>query len=279
MRVRGNGSGPFDFGGNNERRSAQFRQGRRPGQKVRGTLVKWVSEGMAWVLIDGHHLLAQLQTRPPEGAQLLFLITRLEPDIVLKELSGVPGTGNPVGDGLAAAKSFETARTLFENRLRPHIPDLAAKGPLHRPARFITLLAKDSSLFAAYTDALVCAGRINLLAGPTSGMVAYQPWLAPRSRRQLTCARTVAASANELTEIIVECETRELGLVRVEFLHKGASVGYRVKVQRPAGSESLKRLLLDTVPASAGTEAQCLGVTKLPANEHGGLLAALLFSG
>ncbi|MFH1913084.1 MAG: hypothetical protein ABIK45_02255 [Pseudomonadota bacterium] len=279
MRVRDNGSGPFDFGGGNERRSTQFRRGRHPGQKVRGTLVKWVSESMAWVLIDGHHLLAQLQTRPPEGAQLLFLITRLEPDIVLRELAGVPGTGNPVGDGLAAAKSFETARTLFENRLRQHTTDLTAKSPLLRPARFITLLTKEPALFAAYTDALVCAGRINLLAGPSSGLVAYQPWLAPRSRRQLTCARHVGASANDLTEIIVECETHALGLVRIEFLHKGESVGYKVKVQRPARGESLKRLLRDTVPATAGIQAQCLGVTKLPANEHGGLLAALLFSG
>jgi len=278
MRVSGNGSGPFDFGGGNERRSDQFRRGRRPGQKVRGTLVKWVSESMAWVLIDGHHLLAHLQTRPPEGAQLLFLITRLDPEIVLRELSGAPGTGNPVGDGLAAAKTFETARTLFERRLRPHTLDLSNKRPQHRPARFITLLTRDTCLFAAYADALVCAGQINQLLAPEHGMITYQPWLSPRSRRQLTHLRRVGAPANGLSEVVVECETREFGLVRVEFLHKGSNVGYRVKLQRPADGGALKELLRDAVPAASGVPSQCLGVTKLSANEHGGLLAALLFS-
>ncbi|MUM77055.1 hypothetical protein GKC30_05365 [Pseudodesulfovibrio sp. F-1] len=278
MRVSGNGSGPFDFGGGNERRSDQFRRGRRPGQKVRGTLVKWVSESMAWVLIDGHHLLAHLQTRPPEGAQLLFLIVRLDPDIVLRELSGVPGTGNPVGDGIAAAKSFESARTLFENRLRRHATDLADTAILHRPARFISLLTGDDALFAAYTDALACANQINRLLAQEQGMISYQPWLTPRSRRQLTHLRRSGRSSNGLREVVMECETLALGLVRFEFLQKGTNIGYRVKLQRPAVAAPLKNLLRNMVPASSGVRSQCLGVTRLPANEHGGLLAALLFT-
>ncbi len=54
MRIRNSGSGFSGF--SSDSRSSSFRQGRRPGQKVRGKLLKWVSEDMAWVEIEGHKL-------------------------------------------------------------------------------------------------------------------------------------------------------------------------------------------------------------------------------
>lgn len=273
MRIRGGGSGFAGFG-DGENRSDQFRQGRRPGQKVRGKLVRWVSDGMAWILIDGHHLLAQLQSRPPEGSVLTFIIKQLSPEIVLKEIFGGSGT---VPDGLAAASAFETARTIFENRFRPLGPALANADTASRLPRFIELLAGEPSLCAAYLDASDCAQGINALLGSgRTGRIAYQPWLTPLCRRQLTrMPHPETVTGQGLAEVVVECEAGPLGLVRVEFLHKGTATGYRVKVQRPARAHELKTFLLSRMP-DAGIE--CLGVGKIPQSEHGGILAGLLFS-
>lgn len=274
MRIRGGGSGSAGFGGG-ENRSDHFRQGRRPGQKVRGKLVKWVSDGMAWILIDGHPLLAQLQSRPPEGSVLTFIIKQLSPEIVLKEITG----GGTVPDGLAAASTFETARTLFENRFLPLGPTLAKADTASRLPRFISFLAGESSLCAAYLDASDCAQGINALLGSgRKGRIAYQPWLTPLCRRQLTkLPPPEARIGQELAEVVVECEAGPLGLVRVEFLHKGTATGYRVKMQRPARAHELKTFLISRMHPS-DAEIECLGVGKLPQNEHGGILAELLFS-
>lgn len=277
MRIRGSGSG-YSGSGGRENRSDNFRQGRHRGQKVRGTLVKWVSESMAWVLIDGHHLLAQLQSGPVEGARLTFIITQLHPEIVLKEITGSSGAGDSVTDGLSAATAFETARTIFENRFRRVAKALWDTPPPARLTRFLSLMADDAELFVSYHDVLNCAARINALPSPSqqAGRIAYQPWLAPRARRQLTSMH--APSPRELANVVVECETPELGQIRVEFLSKPPTIGYRVKVQHPARIKELKDLLRTTVHPPGTTNIQCLGVGKLPGNEHGGILAARLFA-
>jgi hypothetical protein len=276
IRIRGGGSGFTGFGGG-ESRSDQFRQGRRPGQKVRGKLVRWVSDGMAWILIDGHHLLAQLQSRPPQGSFLTFVIKQLSPEIVLKEIFG--GGGGTVPDGLASASAFETARTIFENRFRPLGPTLAKADTASRLPRFIALLAGDPPLFAAYLDTRDCAENINTLLGSNrTDRIVYQPWLTPLCRRQLTKTPHAEATAGQgLAKAVVECEAGPLGLVRVEFLHKGAATGYRVKIQRPSRAHDLKAFLLSRLPLQ-GAGIECLGVGKLPQSEHGGILAELLFS-
>lgn len=276
MRIRDGGSGFAGSGGGGGSRSDQFRQGRRPGQKVRGKLVKWVSEGMAWILIDGHSLLAQLQSRPPEGSFLTFIIKQLTPEIVLKEIFD---RGGAVAGGLAAASAFETARTLFENRFRPHGPTLAASDTASRLPSFLALLAGETALFTAYLDALDCTDGINtLFASQRTGRIAYQPWLTPLCRRQLTRTQHPdAATGQGLVEVVVECEAGPLGLVRVEFLHKTAATGYRVKIQRPSRVQDLKAFLHSRLHLPE-TGIECHGVGKLPQNEHGGILAEFIFT-
>jgi hypothetical protein len=277
MRIRGTDSGHSGSGGR-ENRSDNFRQGRHRGQKVRGTLVKWVSDSMAWVLIDGHHLLAQLQSGPAEGTRLTFIITQLHPEIVLKEITGSSGAGDAVADGLSAATAFETARTIFENRFRRIVDSLTRCRAEDRQSRFISMLADDAALFVSYHDVINCSLQINALSShsPGAGQIAYQPWLTPRARRQLTSM--CAPSAQELAKVVVECETPELGQIRVEFLSKAPTIGYRVKVQHPARVEELKTLLQTSIHPPGATNIQCLGVGKLPRNEHGGILAARLFA-
>lgn len=87
MRIHGQGTS-FGQGGHQQdsHRSDRFRKGHRAGQKVRGVVQAWQSPGLAWVEIDGHRLLANLSEDSALGAERLFLIVRLEPDIVLRAL-------------------------------------------------------------------------------------------------------------------------------------------------------------------------------------------------
>ena len=93
MRIRGRGSSTFGFGGERREseRSERFRKAHRAGQKVRGTILEWQSPSLAWVEIDGHKLLAQVAQDTALGLVRTFLIVKLSPDIVLKEISEKSG--------------------------------------------------------------------------------------------------------------------------------------------------------------------------------------------
>ena len=273
MRIRNSGSGFSGF--RDESRSSAFRHGRRPGQKVRGKLLKWVSEDMAWVEIEGHKLLAQLQSRPPIGSLLTFVIKQLKPEIVLKELY----ESSPVAaSALSLASSFEAARTLFENKFRPYVPGLSAESPDNRVPAFITLLDGDRKLLAAYMDVLNCAHDITHQFGSAKGhILLYQPWLLPEGRRVATVIRSSPdADDSRLSAALVEFEASPFGLARVEFLHKHGETGYRLKLQHPDMKSSLETYLDRN--ARVTENARCLGIDKLRQREHGGILAELMFT-
>ena len=277
MRIRGSDSGSFDSGGGGSR-SNSFRQGRRPGQKVRGTLLKWISEDRAWVSIDGHELLAQLHSSPRAGAQLTFIIRQLTPEIILKE---VFESGAAESSTLAMASSFETARTLFENQLRHHVRALSAQPWAKRLDAFVSLLASDKPFLSAFLDATACLETLSRhIDRPPTQRLLHQPWLMPEGRRHITLLRhaTAASGSSLLTETIVECELESFGMIRVEFLHRKPDTGYRLKVQQMAKAKELKHYLTTRHhPELLGT-VECLGISKLPQSGHGGILAELMFT-
>ena len=97
MRIRGNGASFGDSGARRgNERSERFRRAHRPGQKVRGTILEWRTEELAWVDIDGHGLLAQVSRHSPLGRERTFLILRLTPEIMLRELTDRPDGLNVV---------------------------------------------------------------------------------------------------------------------------------------------------------------------------------------
>ena len=273
MRIRNSGSG---FSGSfGDSRSSAFRHGRRPGQKVRGRLLKWVSEDMAWVEIDGHKLLAQLHSRPAIGALLTFVIKQLKPEIVLKELHGA----SPVAaNTLELASSFEAARALFENKFREYTPLLSDEPSSGRLPAFIALLDNDRKLTAAYMDVLNCAHGITLQFGAAKGhILLYQPWLIPEARRVATVIRTSPdVDDSKLKAALVEFEAAPFGLGRIEFLHKDEDTGYRLKLQHPDRKAALETYLNRNTRLTESV--RCLGIDKLRQREHGGVLAELMFA-
>ncbi|OIQ51741.1 hypothetical protein BerOc1_00198 [Pseudodesulfovibrio hydrargyri] len=273
MRVSGSGTGGSYNGGGS--RSDRFRNRHRPGQKVRGVLVKNLPDSMAWVDIDGERLLAQLETARPEGSRLLFLVQQLVPRIILKELTG-EAHGN-AATALTRVSDFDSARTLFENRFRPVLHEAGLLGsPLPLPG-FLALLAADPLLHAAYQDAANCANPLSgALRDADKGTLSYQPWLAPTGRRQATIMRHAQADS-QLTEILVEFDHARMGLTRVQFLRKAETLSCRVQLQHPEHAQSLSRYLDSRQHPGSPFQIRHLGVGKLPRTSHSGILAELLF--
>jgi hypothetical protein len=273
MRISGSGTGGSYGGGGS--RSDRFRSRHRPGQKVRGILLKNLPDSMAWVDIDGERLLAQLETARPEGSRLLFLIQQLVPRIILKELTGTPHGRS--GGTLDRVSDFDSARTLFENRFRPALTQAGLFGrPLPLPD-FLRLMAANPTLSAAYQDAAQCALPLShALREADKGALFYQPWLAPNGRRQVSIVKG-AREASGLDETIVEFDHARMGLTRVQFLRKSGTLSCRVQLQRPEHADALARYLDSRKRTDNPFKVQLLGVAKLPRGNHSGILAELLF--
>jgi hypothetical protein len=264
--------GSYGGGGS---RSDRFRSRHRPGQKVRGILVKNLPESMAWVDIDGERLLAQLETARPEGSRLLFLIQQLVPQIILKELTG-DAQGN-AASALTRVSDFDSARTLFENRFRPALKQAGRYGRSLPLFDFLALLAANPPLHAAYQDAANCALPLSrALQEADKGTLCYQPWLAPTGRRQATIVRH-AQQDSQLTETLIEFDHAHMGLTRVQFLRKADTLSCRVQLQHPEHAQALDRYLGSRKHPASPLHIQHLGVAKLPRTSHSGILAELLF--
>jgi len=273
MRISGSGTGGSYGGGGS--RSDRFRSRHRPGQKVRGILLKNLPDSMAWVDIDGEQLLAQLETVRPEGSRLLFLIQQLVPRIILKELTGTPYGRS--GGALDRVSDFDSARTLFENRFRPALTQAGLFGRPLPLFEFLRLLAENPLLNAAYQDAAQCALPLSLaLQEADKGALFYQPWLAPTGRRQVSIARN-AREASRLDETVIEFDHARMGLTRARFLRKGDALSCRVQLQHPEHADALARYLDTRKRSGTPFKIQILGVAKLPRGNHSGILAELLF--
>lgn len=95
MRIKGQGSSSGGFGQSardgSQRRRDNFRRTHRAGQRVRGRILEWRGQDLAWVEIDGHGLMAQVTRNSALGLERSFLIVSLDPEIVLRELTGQQG--------------------------------------------------------------------------------------------------------------------------------------------------------------------------------------------
>lgn len=269
MRIRGSGSGFSSFG-DDSRRSDDFKKGRRPGQKVRGRLIKKVTENTAWVDIEGHKLLASIRTDAPEGTHLSFIIKQLTPTIILKAVFEPSGTGM---NALSLASNFDTARTLFENRLRPYAKQLSRTNSCERKKGFIELLSSDNDLLSAYLDATNCLSIINNALDKSFGRLAYMPWLVPSARRLIT----LTAGTKEFLETTIEFDLPQLGMVRTIFLAKEEATGYRLLLQRKRNGNELKRYLTTRDRSFLAGNVRCLEVGRLPPQSHGGIITELMF--
>lgn len=278
MRITGSGFGQGQGSGKKERdRAAAFRNKHRVGERVKGTLIKRETKGLAWILIDGHHLLANIETDSEPGSALNFMVLSLYPEIVLKAL---PPGGASTGYLMAGSiQEFGLVRSKFESFSAMNLSEesIIGQSPEERRKSFLRAVAADTNLSALYLQ--LCAHQLSINAnlapnGPTRFF--YLPWLMPGARGLEALLKREEKEDGVFMEFVCGFELPRIGPGQIRILYKKPRAGFRVFLARPENirkfMDYIKSTSLDGLPA----DAQCLGVEKLPKYAHGGTMRELL---
>lgn len=288
-----------DRQGHDPARAARFRRAHRPGDTVRGVFLRPAGQssafaaspaspafgansgGLGWADIEGQTLLASMPAFPQPGTQLLFLVERLEPDIVLRLLAAGDGAGTPPPSPARLAADYAAARDRLDARLAEAL--FPAWIPPGAPDRPVTAAARHGA-FAAHVadnadtaDLFLACQRARLALLPVLRMahagatLLHVPWLCPTARA-LDCAILPPRSEGEgLVRILLGGAPAALpgedraaagpdggastalpcspgrfllhGLLRPSAPGAPARFAFRVMAERPAGSGGLDGLL------------------------------------
>lgn len=285
MRIRGQSTGGFSGGGRESGSEREvFRRGHRVGDRVRGRILGPAGHGLTLVQAGGHRLTAGIADPPPPGTVLDFLVTGLDPDIVLKVIHPAAASGMSPADLLG---SIATLAARLESL--PLTAKAATAATLPERYRDFILLARRSpetagllrelSRLHALVDRLLSRGL-----PPGSGMIGatgrlrYRrtPWLLPGARSQELLIRK--DSDRGFVEIILGFTLDLLGRAEVRLLSRPDDAGYRLLAERTehAGAigERIEAEFRHLAPS--GAVARCLGSFPLPRPEAIGVLARLL---
>lgn len=287
-------SGGFgDRSGHDPARAARFRRAHRPGDTVRGVFLRPAAQsaafagpgaapgGLGWADIEGQTLLASMPAFPKPGTELLFLVERTEPDIVLRLLAEGDGAGAPPPSPARLAADYAAARDRLDARLAEAL--FPAWIPPGAPGRPVTAAARHGA-FAAHVaenadtaDLFLACQRARLALLPTlraahpGVALLHLPWLCPTARA-LDCAILPPRAEGEgLVRILLGGVSASLppgdcaaagpdggastalpcspgrfllhGLLRPAAPGAPARFAFRVMAERPAGSGGLDGLL------------------------------------
>jgi hypothetical protein len=243
------------------------------GQRLTGRLLRWEGEGLGLVNIQGHELTALVASNPAPGQNLCFVVERLYPDVVLKELHGGPG-GDP---GPAVLfNDFRQARAVADKALSPleaHLKSLELADPLERKRAFFDLAARDKAVLPPMTDLLASIQALNALLEPTHGATLASPsWLLPQAKsRELL---TFPATEDQPQETQFFCILPRLGRCEVRMYALGARLSLKVFTEVDFPKATVAKLLTKMLPQT--DKADFLGAFPLPPQSRAGIVARLL---
>lgn len=278
MRIRGYG-GSFGDGFPRERHRSSaraFAAGRTVGQVVRGRLVAPAEDGLVWVLVDGHTLLASLDHPVPAGEELLFRIVRLDPDLLLRDITPAPEPGDDPGQVLAGLTG---ARSRLEARIEaawpaPEAPPLDLTDARRR---FRRLLADDAPARAAWDQARFWARQAGALLPPGEGRFRYLPWVHPGlGQSELLVQRQGRDRGGPGFVLRLFGRLPRTGRLAVLATWRPGEVRYRLHLEAPEAAEAIQNVLSRVLFGRAAYAPVCLAAGPLPESLAGGFLARLL---
>ncbi|MFW5837498.1 MAG: hypothetical protein ACOCVM_05775 [Desulfovibrionaceae bacterium] len=245
-------------------RTEAFRRSHRVGQHVRGTLVRWEGPGLGWVDIDGHWLLARLGGGASPGQVLEFEITRLTPDIVLRQL-GHPAGGE--GGLVDACRELSLARVRLEASKA-----FASAGNTGGREAFLSALAQDPGAVDRLAQLMALQEEVNQGLGGRARF-GYAPWLIPGARRVELLTLSGTGPETDNPDLLLGLELPRMGAARVHFTETRASEGFWIYLERL----ELRRDFLAFVELHSDLldGLACLGVLALPPEATVGLLGEL----
>lgn len=278
MRVFGRGGGYFgDSPGERRQRSdAQaFSKGRRVGQVVRGRLMAPAEDGLAWVSVAGHTLLARLD-HLPTGGELLFRIERLAPELVLKDITPTaPAAGDPVRLLAALTEARSRLEGRLDGRLDPGPAPLLDLTAARR--RFHDLLDRDPEARQAWTHILDLGRLVTGLLPAEVGRFHHLPWIFPGlAQSELLAKRDDVAAGGPAFHLRLFGRLPQTGWLAAGIDWRPGQVQYALGLERPRAAETLIARLAVVRFGRAELSPRCLSAGPLPGELAGGLLARLL---
>jgi len=278
MRIQGYGSG---FAGDQpsdrrQRSSAQaFRQGRRIGQIVRGRLVAPAENGLVWVSVSGHTLLAQLD-HPPTGAELLFRIVALAPEVILQDITPPPGEA---ADPVRLLAALTEARSRLEGLLGG-LPRPPAPPPLDLTAArrcFLDALAAHPDARTLWERTRELTRFLSALLPPGEGRLHYAPWVFPGlGQSELLAERHPAGQGGPAYTLRLFGQLPSLGRLVIQAAWNPGQVRYRLLLERPDAAEAVVTLLSRVRFGQTELAPRCQAAGPLPDRLAGGFLSPLL---
>ena len=276
MRITDRYGGGRSGSGNKDRSDPEaFRRGRTSGQVVRGRLLSPGPGGLFWVVIAGHKLLAALDHEPSPGRELLFRIERLEPELLLKDITPPPSAQSDPSMLLAA---LTEAKSRFEHHLGrfapPTPPPLDLTDARTRFAQWLGTDAAAAQAHAVVRDLYRAAGR---WISPADGRLLYAPWVFP-GLTQSEVLTTRQPGANGALGFLVRCFGCLPRIGRTAILvswHPGKT-SYRLMLERTDTADDLLALLAEVRFGRAMLRPTCSSVGPLPEQFASGFLARIL---
>jgi hypothetical protein len=279
MRVHGQGGYFGDQLPDPRQRSKAraFAQGRKVGQVVRGRLVAPAEGGLVWVSIAGHTLLANLDHPVPAGQELLFRIARLDPDLLLQDITPPPEPGTDPARILA---SLTGARSRLEALLEAALPPLGGGPPLdltEARRRFRRFLAANAAARATWDVSQHLARQASALLPPGEGRCHYLPWIYPGLGQSelLTLGRETGQGGPGLS-LRLFGRLPQCGRLAVLASWRPGQIHYRLLLETPEAAEAIRDSLSRVLFGRADYAPQCQAAGPLPGDLAGGFLAKLL---
>jgi len=277
MRVTGQqGSGGQSATGGKDRSDPEaFRRGRRVGQIVRGRLALPGPQGLFWVIIAGHKLLASLDHEPVAGRELVFRIEQLEPELVLRDITPPPSVQSDPALLLAA---LTETRSQFERHLARFVLPPATPLELTEARRhFKEWLNTDTPAREAF-DKL---RELFRLAGtglpPTEGRLLYTPWMAPGvTQSEALVVRLSAETGGPGQSLRLFGRLPEIGRLAVLASWRPGRVVYRLMLERPETADAVIARFSRIRFGHATLAPACLSAGPLPNQYASGFLARLI---
>ncbi|EKO37659.1 MAG: hypothetical protein B193_3667 [Solidesulfovibrio magneticus str. Maddingley MBC34] len=280
MRVSGGTSGGTPSGGDGRDRSdpQAFKRGRQVGQIVRGRLLAPGPHGLFWVNLAGHKLLAALDHEPSPGRELVFRIERLEPELLLRDITPPPSA---VDDPALLLAALAEARSRFETLLHRG-PDLFAEAGQPAQSAPLAPLTARKRLFNWLTsnpDAAGLYGRIRELLRlaraflpPQAGRPVYLPWAFPG----LDASEGLVTRSGRTFTLRLFGRLAEAGRVSGIFSLSLGRASYRLSLECPEAGEGLVKALTAVRLGRRELAPVCVHLGPLSPAEAGGLFAPLV---
>jgi hypothetical protein len=274
MRIDGQGGGGAHTPGDRDRSDPEaFRRGRRVGQIVRGRLLAPGPNGLFWVVVAGHKLLAALDHEPVPGRELVFRIEALAPELRLKDVTPPPSAAS---DPFLLLAAVTEARSRFERRLQRL--SLPAPPPLDLTVarrRFAAFLAADAAARADYEAVRLAFVQAATFLPAKEGRPIYAPWIYPGiMQSEILAVRLPRAEGGPGFSLRLCGRLERAGFTAALVSWRPGQTVYRLMLERPEAGETLRAALASVLFGRAAVVPTCLAVGALPAELASGYLAS-----